>query len=304
MNLRQNLSNRIAALRHHSQNPLIRNAIALTGLQATGNMALLITLPYLSRVLGPEEWGQVAWAQVLMGYFVIFTDGGFSWYGTARVAALRDDVRHRSVQFLAGWMVQGLLTLCAIILLGILHFYVDAYAQFRDFTGYIALYLVGVVLFPAWYPGGLERLQEVAVFQFAVRAGSVPLVLIFVQGKGDGPLALGAMALSALIGGIAGFAWMVRNLEVNWKRPTLSAVWAELRAGAAVLLTRVWITLFTTIVPSILGFVSGPTAVGIYMLADRVRAGITALMSPIAQSFVPRMSYYLSVEDDKAKKAT
>lgn len=301
LQLGEHCRKKFATFRDYARNPLVMNAVALTALQAGGNLALIITLPYLARVLGPEEWGRVAWAQVLLGYLVIFTDGGFSWYGTARAAVLRDSIRNRSAQFLAGWSVQGLLTLFAVIGLGIFHLYADIYMQFREYTGYIALYLFGMLSFPAWYPGGLERLREVALFQFSVRVGSMPLVFIFVQDKGDGPLALGAMAASSLLSGAAGVVWMVRNIEVDWKWPSLGAVRSEARAGAAVLMSRVWITLFTTLIPSILGFVLGPIAVGIYMLADRVRAGVVAIMSPMMQSLVPRISYYLSTDARKAK---
>ncbi|MEQ1549766.1 oligosaccharide flippase family protein [Sphingorhabdus sp.] len=283
--------NLFAKMRQVRDSSLVQNAFVLTVLQASGNLALLITLPYLTTTLGPHEWGRVAWMQVILGYFVILVDWGFSWHGTAHIAQLRSDIGVRSRAFFSGWAVQWIVTAATIILFVILHNFADFYARFRDFTIWNCLFVISSMLFPGWFPGGLERLREVALVQFAVRAGSVPLVFILVRGTGDGPLVIASLAIAACISGALGLLWIYRNVEIIWEMPTRAEFRKQLIAGGSVLLSRLSMTLYTTIIPTILGVMISATAVGHYMIADRIRSGIVSLLNPIAQALLPRMSY-------------
>jgi len=291
--------NIFAKIRLVRDSSLVQNALALTLLQATGNLALLITLPYLTSTLGPYEWGRLAWMQVILGYFVIVVDWGFSWHGTAHIAQLRSDVVQRSRAFFAGWAVQWLVTLVAVILLILLHYFADFYADFRDFTLWGCLFVVSSMLFPGWFPSGLERLREVALVQFAVRAGSVPLVFLIVQDKTDGPMAIASLAIAALISGVLGLIWIFRNIEIVWTLPRKEDLRQQIRSGGSVLVSRLSMILYTTLIPTILGIMVSATAVGHYMIADKIRSGILSLVNPIAQALLPRMSFLYT--NDKAK---
>lgn len=269
----------------------MQNAVALTALQASGNLALLITLPFLTTTLGPHEWGRVAWMQVVLGYFVIVVDWGFSWYGTAHIAQLRNNVAERSRAFFSGWTIQWIVTATTIFLILVLHNYADFYEPFRDFTIWNCLFLISSMLFPGWFPGGLERLREVALVQFAVRAGSVPLVFLIVRDSEDGPLAIASLAIAGCLGGSLGLIWIYRNVEIIWAWPTYEDFRKQFLAGGSVLVSRLSMTLYTTLIPTILGVMVSATAVGHYMIADRIRSGILSLLNPIAQALLPRMSH-------------
>ena len=51
------------------QSRLVQNIGALAGLQTAGYFITLLTLPYLTRVLGPDEWGRVVWMQVILSAY-------------------------------------------------------------------------------------------------------------------------------------------------------------------------------------------------------------------------------------------
>ncbi|MDD2467289.1 MAG: oligosaccharide flippase family protein [Desulfobulbus sp.] len=277
--------NRLAA------SSLVQNVGALAGMQAMGYLITLLTLPYLTRVLGPEEWGRVVWMQVILGYFTILSDWGFSWSGTRKIATLRNDHAALSESFFAGWAVQWGLSVVALGTLLGLSAFAPIFEQFRSYTFYGMGVIVAGVLFPAWLLSGLERIREVAIVQLAIRAGAVPLIFFFVRAPGDGAFVIAISALTGLIAGAAMLFWMWKNLSLDWHWPRWAQMFVEFQENGTIFLSHVWIVLYTSLIPTILGAMAGAVAVGQYVLADRIRMTVQSLIAPLAQALFPRMSY-------------
>ncbi len=70
---------------------VMHNVASLSWLQAITYVLPLIILPYLFRVIGPERFGLVAFAQAFVQYFIILTDYGFSVSATKEISLCHDD---------------------------------------------------------------------------------------------------------------------------------------------------------------------------------------------------------------------
>jgi len=284
----QSLPGRICRL---AASRLVQNVGALALVQAVGYFIPLLTLPYLTRVLGPEEWGRVVWMQVILSYFNILTDWGLSWSGTRKIATLRNDRTALSETFFAGWAVQwGLCAVALSILLGLAAI-APFFATFRPYALYGTGVIIAGVLFPVWLLSGLERMREVAIVQLMIRGGAVPLIFLLVRAPGDGAFAIAASALTGLIAGVAVLFWMWKNLHLDWHWPRWPHMRVEFLESGAIFFSRVWIVLYTSLVPTILGVISGVSAVGHYVLADKIRGSVQSLLAPVSQALFPRMSY-------------
>lgn len=270
---------------------LVQNVGALALVQGVGYLIPLLTLPYLTRVLGPEEWGRVAWMQVILGYFNILTDWGFSWSGTKKIATLRTNKAALSVVFIAGWSVQWCLCIASLTFLLWLAIYVPLFVQFRVYAIFGAGVVISTVLFPIWLLTGLERIREVAIIQLIVRVCTVPLVFFLVRTKGDGVYVIASTAFANIAAGLIVLHWVRRNISLNWHIPKLMHMREEFVESGSIFFSRVWIVLYTSLTPTILGAMTGATAVGQYVLADKIRGAAQSLLSPLSQSLFPRMSY-------------
>ena len=97
---------------------LIHNIFALGSIEVTNILLPMLTVPYVTRVLGLEAWGQLAFVQIVLSYFSLVINWGFSWRATQKVSALRDDITQLSTIFMATWMAQWFL---ALLVSGTLH---------------------------------------------------------------------------------------------------------------------------------------------------------------------------------------
>src|SRR5450631_2998460 len=65
---------------------VLHNVTSLSGLQAVTYLFPAIILPYLFRVIGPDRFGLIAFAQAFVQYFMILTDYGFSVSATKEIS--------------------------------------------------------------------------------------------------------------------------------------------------------------------------------------------------------------------------
>ena len=273
---------------------LVQNVGALSLVQLTGYLVPIITLPYLTRVLGPQEWGRVAWMQVILGYFTSLTNWGFVWSGTRKVAVLRNDIPELSRVFLAGWAAQWGLCVVSIALFAGMISLIPLFSSMHDYLIYGAVTIVAGVLFPAWLLVGLERLKEISLIQILIRVGAVPLIIMFVNKPADGPLVVGLMALSGLVGGAASVLWMRRHLALEWHWPRPMDIASAFLDNSSTYFSNLFIDTYTSLTPVILGVISGPVAVGHFVLADKLWRVFKSMLTTVFQALFPRLSYLFS----------
>lgn len=270
--------------------PRLRNNIlALSVVQLSNYIIPLITLPYLTRVLGLEAYGKIAFAQVLMVYFILFTDYGFSWSATRKISTHRTDRAYISRVFVGTWAAQWLLILGAATLASILvwtstRLRPDAWLYAAAFTA-----VLGNALFPIWFLQGLERLQVVASLQLVTRLLALIPIFLFVKQPADAVYVPAIQGGGVMLGGVLALGWIKQKNLVDWHWPHWRAVVQELGEGLPLFSTRLSISFYTTLIPLTLGWIAGPIALAHYNLADKIRTAVQSLLGPLSQALYPRM---------------
>ena len=281
---------------------LLHNIAALGSVQVVGYLLPLISLPYVTRVLGVEAWGTLALVQVILGYFSMFTNWGFGWSGTRKVAGVRDDHQKLSKVFMSIWAAQWALAAFAALVLVVLILAVPFFRNNWLFYTYGIFGIFTTLLFPTWFLTGLERMKQVAAIQIGSRLVSLPLIFLFVQTPGDAPLMIGIGVVTSLLGGIFTLLWIQKDTQLQWQLPGWNQIFSELKESSSIFLSTIWIGLYTTLTPTILAIVAGPVAVGYYSLADKARQLAQSAIAPISQALFPRMSHLFKTDQAKARQ--
>jgi len=270
---------------------LRQNIVALGAVQVGSYLVPLVTLPYLTRILGPEGFGRVALVLAGMSLLMLLVDYGFSWSATREIAANRTNRQRVSAIFAGTWAAQWWLLVGAGVMLSIV---VAASSSLRTD---VALYAVGFlqvfgnVLFPMWLFQGLEQLRTAALIQLSSRVATLPLVFLLVHSPDDLVGAVAFYALGPVLGGILAIAWLIRTRTIGWQRPDSASIVGALRVGADVFIGKAAVAVYTAAVPLVLGALAGPSQVGYFALADRARNLAQSMLMPISQALFPRLSF-------------
>lgn len=281
-----------------SQDSLRKDVLALTVVQASNYILPLISFPYLSRVLGAENFGKVVFAQAFVAYFTLLVDYGFSWSATRKVAAHRENPFVLGKIFVNTLGAQWILLIiggiiCIIIVASIEKLRVDA-----AFYACAYLSVIGAAIFPVWFLQGMEKLRLLAVLQFLGRLFSLVLLFSLVKKSSDIVDVLIINALPSMLAGVVSLFFIFRNKFLYLTFPSLLGIKNELVDAFPIFTSRISISFYTLIIPLTLGWIAGPIALAYFNVADKLRSAAQSLISPISQAVFPRINHLISKRDD------
>jgi len=278
-------------MRVSSRRRLIENTGSLFILQAANYLLPLIILPYLVRVLGPEKFGLLAFAQAFMQFLVVFTDYGFDYTATRQIATQREDSEKVSEIFSTVMLIKLCFMLVSFLLMAGIIFAVPKLRV--DWALYFVAFLmvVGTALFPIWIFQGMERMKYITVINVGAKTLAAVTIFVFVHSEADYILAAGIQAGGFVVAGVSGvwIAWRRFEVELTWPR-TWSTLWTAIKEGGQVFTSVVAGTVIGQGGVLITGLIAGPTSAGYLSIAQKVADAASNLVKPVAQAFYPYLS--------------
>ena len=276
----------VQILRHQ----IVRNALLLYGVQFSGYIFPLLTLPYLSRVLSQDRFGLIAFAQSFIWYFVTLTEYGFNLTATRRIAVERDDPEAVTRTFNSVLAAKALLCGGGFVLMVAIVATVPRLRQ--DWLLYVISYLavVGNLLFPLWLFQGLQRMEHVAMRDFGAKLLALVAVFTLVRKDGDYLKAAAIQAGTLALAGLIGLVVAPRLASVRFAVPPWREVAARLREGGPMFLSMAAMTVYGSTNVFILGLVSNNTEVADFSGAWRVIVALRMLVAPLVTAIYPHIS--------------
>lgn len=269
---------------------LVENISSLMILQGANYILPLITLPYLVRVLGPERFGVIAFAQAFMQYFVILTDYGFNLTATRRIAVNVDNPEAISAIFSSvmiikiGLMLLSLLVMAAVVL---------AVPKLRSewVLYFIAFFLVlGNVLFPVWFYQGMGQMKYITLLNVSAKLISTLAIFAFVHDQSHYLIAAGIQSSGMVVAGILGLFCLGRVARLSYAVPTRQVVKESFAEGWCIFMSTAAISLYTSSNTFILGLLTNNVTVGYFSAADKLVKAATGVISPISQAIYPHIN--------------
>lgn len=278
-------------VRPHERRTVLSNFASLTVLQGITYVLPVIILPYLFRVLGPEKFGLIAFAQAFVQYFMILTDYGFNVSATKEISLARHE--HVRVHRIFSEVMTAKLGLAmlSLVILGLAVYFIP---RFRgDWMVYALSFgaVVGNTLFPIWFFQGTEKMRHIA--ELNIIGGFFQALAIFLTVRGPEDFLLVPLIYSAtyLFTGFAGLYLAFQRFGMSLRLKSYKNVRQQLKAGWDIFISIAAINAYTTTRVFILGLLTSNTVTGFYSVAEKI-ANIfqTFPLAAFTQALFPRLS--------------
>jgi PST family polysaccharide transporter len=279
---------------------ILGNIFSLSSLEIVNYILPLITLPYLVRVLGPEKYGLVAFAQAMAQYFTVLTDYGFNMSATRNVSLFRQDQEKISTIFCSVTFIKFFfLFVSSVIFVSIL----IAVPRFRsDIWLYIFSFgmVFGNAIFPDWLFMGLERMKLLVLLNLFSKILFLTAIFIFIRTSSDYIYVPLLTSLSFLISGVVSIFLALKKFKIKLFLPSFDEIGRELKDGWHIFISKLFISLCTTTNTFILGLFANSRAVGYYAAGEKIIRALLRLFNPVFQALYP---YFSKIALESKKEA-
>lgn len=278
---------------------LFKNTFMLYVLMFSKYILGFITVPYETRVLGPEKYGLIGLATAIITYFQLFVDFGFLLSATEQVSKNREDKKKLSEIFTSVFISKIILLTVSVIVLSILCLLISSWREHMLFFIVFLFATIMSSLLPDYLYRGMEEMTAITVRTVCVQVFFTLMIFIFVKTPQDYMV----YPIIKLIGNTVALLFVFLHLKKTYHikliRVKIKKVFLSLKSSAMFFLSRIATTIYTTTNTIILDFMSAGGMTGYYTSAERLVTTANGMLSPISDSLYP---YMLKHKDFKMVK--
>lgn len=260
-------------------------------LRAMEYILSFILVPYLLRVLGPAQYGAIAFMQGIIGYFSLCINYGFSLITPRDIAQAKesDIPRLFSAYF---WAMVFLWLLVSVVFFAGYQLLLLVYPVTLDLPLFFAVYtsVIGLVIFPIWYFQGIQQMRYITILNLSGRMVTMLLLFLLVRSPDDYVMAAFLMSCTPLFAGL--LSWkVIHDISPGiLQKPAWQDLRAAYRDGWQIFVSSLAVNLYTTSDIVILGVLTNDTIVGYYSGADKLIGCIKQAVGAVNAAVYPYIS--------------
>ena len=276
---------------------VLKNGIWLYLLQIFNTVVPLLTLPYITRILGKNQYGVFSIALNIVSYLQVLVEYGFAMSATRKVALNNSDDINKIFSTVIG---SRILLLCMSIIISGVYVFLRQQETELCFSFVILLIcLFGYCIQMNWLFQGMQEMQYISIVNIVARSISVLCIFVFVKNKSDLYKYCLFYSITPLISGIIGIIFAKRKFKLRFVRVKMEDIIHELKDGFFVFTTQLSSKVFGAIGLTFLSIFATNSEVGVFSAIQKIINIVILGWSPIAQILYPITSRKLHKDFDE-----
>lgn len=274
---------------------LIKNYLYNAGYQIFILIIPLITVPYISRVLGSEGVGINAYTNSMVQYFILFGSIGLNLYGNRTIAYNRDDKKKMSQVF---WEIIILkiffISISYLLFLVLVNL---VFEEFKNYYLYQSILILAAGIDISWLLMGIEDFKKIVIRNSLVKIVSVFLILTLVKNKEDLYIYILIISISTFLGNLTLWPYLKKIVnKPNWKK---IRIYKHLVPSLSLFLPQIATQIYLVLNKTMLGTFDGVNSSGYYENSDKLVKLVLAIVTATGTVMLPRIAHTFAQGDNK-----
>lgn len=267
---------------------LFKNMSSLGLIQIANFVIPLLIVPYISRIIGIENYGKLEYARTFVLYFTILIDYGFNLTATREVSIHRNNKEKINELITNVFIAKLILFLIATLIFWALLYFDGTLNQKSSLLWVTYLINFGFLLFPLWFFQGMEKLATIAYINFGIKLIIVSGVIFFIRQSSDFWIYNLFLSLAQIVIGIVALYILYSKFSYRFHRPYFKNVVQQFKDGFNVFLTTILVSFFVSYAFILLQKFGTDVEVGAYSTANKLVMTVQVLiLLPFSQAFFP-----------------
>lgn len=267
---------------------LLKNGLWLFVLQVFNTVVPMVTIPYITRVLGTAGYGAFSLAQNWILYFQVIVEYGFGFWGARRIAVSGKECLQNTFSTIitSRLVLMGLsaAVMCIVYML-----------SGKEIGHYICMSIlfsmvVGAAFQLTWLFQGMQDMKYITVINALSRLISVLLTFLMVRKPSDVYLYCFLYSCTYLFSAVIGLWVARRKYLLKIRLCKFSDILVGLKDAWPLFISQAMSKVLSGFGVTILGMVAANSTVGIYSAMYKIPYAMALLFAPISQAIYPDIS--------------
>lgn len=248
----------------------------------------LITFPYISRILGPENTGKINFSASIVSYFSLIASLGINTYALRECAAVRFEKNKLETvanQIFSINVLSAMLSYAALVIVLMTS---DRLLPYRYLIIIQSLTILFTTAGTDWLNTAMSDFKYITVRTLFFQVLSMVLMFTFVHQKEDYVKYLYISVLAAGGANVVNIFYRKRYCKINFTRNM--DFWHHLKPILIIFAIVISQTIFVSTDTTILGIMHGDFEVGLYGVSAKIYGIVNTLVVSVATVVLPELS--------------
>ena len=276
---------------------VFRNVIYLYILQFFNTVIPLLTLPYVTRVVGIEQYGVLNRILNYILYLQAFVEYGFTLNGARKISLASSKEEIDKIR--SNIIYSKILLL--IVSFGVCFLLMLFMSNSEQIACLWLLFLIvtAEVFVQTWFFQGMQSMVHITIVSVIGRSVSVLLIFLFVNGPSDLPLYCLFYSITYLI--ISFLGVIIARIKFKCRLTNFSflEVFGELKDAFHLFITNFSSKIFTIISVTVLGLFYSDVEVGGFSAVQKIPQIVVLAYIPLSQAIFPHVCKLYKEDEEK-----
>ncbi len=264
-----------------------KNTISLFLIQALNYILPLITLPFISRIYGPEEMGKIAIGMAFAGFASIIADFGFGVTGVKLIATNRNNLSSISNLYYEITAAKTLVVFPVIFI----YFILTYINLFGVNTGLHIIYSIPLFLAntysPLWLMQGLEVTNKSVAPIIFSKILYVALIYLFIDYNIGSEMVILIAGVTTFVSTIICIKRIFLYTNKRTNKTSLKLIFCRLNESRSYFASTIAVSAYSANLILLLGIFFDQKAIGLFSAAEKIVQAIKGLFSPLLHATFP-----------------